>query len=217
MQTMSIFLPHKTNQMQILKDDIRKDILEKSEILFLQKGFLKTSMREVSKLSGVGVSNLYNYFPSKDQLFCEVVRPVTQAFKQMLDEHHGRRGRDIMDMQSKDYFLYVVDEYLDLLMRHRKRLELLLFRAQGSSLENFRKDYADQSTSVFKAYLMEMKQKHPELNIRISDFYIHLHTIWMFDLLEEMIRQKVEPEHTRQIITEYMTGEIFGWRELMNV
>lgn len=203
--------------MQKLKDDIRNVILEKSKAIFLEKGFQKTSMRDISCTSGVGLSNLYNYFRNKDCLFCEIVKPVIQAFELMLNEHHGRNGRDILDMQSEDYLRYVIDEYIDLLMRHRTRLELLFFRSQGSSLTHFKENYADRSTAVFKVYLTDMKRKHPELNIRISDFYIHLHTIWMFVLLEEMIRQKVKPEDTRQIVTEYMTGEVFGWRELMNV
>ena len=62
-----------------------------------------------------------------------------------------------------------------------------------------------------------MKERHPEVNIEISGFYIHLHTVWMFALLEEIVRQQLKPKDIEPIITEYMTGEIFGWRKLMKI
>ena len=55
------------------------------------------------------------------------------------------------------------------------------------------------------------------MNIEISGFYIHLHTVWMFALLEEIVRQRLKPKDIEPIITEYMTGEIFGWRKLMKI
>lgn len=36
---------------------------------FGQKGYSKTSMREIAGAVGVGVGNIYNYFTNKDELF----------------------------------------------------------------------------------------------------------------------------------------------------
>ena len=52
--------------MQVLKDDIKKRILNAAKQEFAKRGFIKTSMRDIAKGAGVGVGNLYNYFPSKD-------------------------------------------------------------------------------------------------------------------------------------------------------
>ena len=60
-----------------------------------------------------------------------------------------------------------------------------------------------------------MKIKHPELNIKISEFTIHLHTVWMFTMLEELIMHKKVSDEIEQIITEYMIFSTTGWRELM--
>ena len=84
--------------MQYPKDDIQKEILKAAEKVFLENGFPKASMREIAQEAQVGLSNIYNYFKNKDDIFCTVVRPVISAFDRMLQEHHGRDGADIMEM-----------------------------------------------------------------------------------------------------------------------
>ena len=163
--------------MQVLKEDIRGRILAVAEQRFGQQGYSKTSMREIAGAVGVGVGNIYNYFRNKDELFCEVVRPVLHAMEAMLQEHHGIRGEDVMVMRSEKYLKACIDEYVSLIETHRSLLEILLFRAQGSSLEHFRKSYTDRSTGLVKAWFAAMKKKYPDINTAVSDFIIHLHTV----------------------------------------
>ena len=124
--------------MQVLKEDIRGRILTVARQQFGLKGYSKASMREIAELAGIGVGNIYNYFTNKDELFREVVRPVLHALEAMLQEHHGIRGEDIMMMRSEEYLKSCIDEYVSLIDKHRGLMEILLFRAQGSSLEHFR-------------------------------------------------------------------------------
>ena len=141
--------------MQVQKEDIRSRVLAAARRQFGRKGYSGTSMREIAASAGVGVGNIYNYFTSKDDLFREVVRPVLCALEAMLQEHHGIRGEDIMAMRSEKYLESCIDEYVSLIDRHRGLMEILLLRAQGSSLEHFREDYTDRSTEVVKAWFRE--------------------------------------------------------------
>ena len=63
--------------MQIKKDYTREQIVEIAKRVFLRNGYAKTSMRDIAKRTGIGVSNIYNYFKSKDELFRYIVRPLT--------------------------------------------------------------------------------------------------------------------------------------------
>ena len=105
--------------MQTVKDHIKSDILQSAATLFLEKGYLKVPMREIAHKSGVGLSNIYNYFSCKDDIFVQIVAPAVRTFENMLDEHHGRRGTDIMSMCDRDYFKHMVDEYTSFIHRHR--------------------------------------------------------------------------------------------------
>lgn len=203
--------------MQHPKDDIRKGILETARKAFMEKGFQKASMRDIAKASGVGLGNIYNYFSGKDELFTLLVRPAVAAFEQMLDEHHGRRGTDILAMCDELYLRRVVEEYRNLICRYEGQLRLLFFRAQGSSLENYREDFTDRATVLVKEYFAEMKRRHPQIQVDVSDFSLHMHTVWMFAFIEELIMHKVRAEELEKTVTEYMTIEVAGWRELMKL
>ena len=200
--------------MQISKEHIRKNILQTAQSLFYTKGYAKVPMREIASKSHVSLSNIYNYYDSKEKIFQEIVQPAIDDFNRILDEHHGRSGTDIMEMFSDDYLQNLIKEYLSL-NKHRDRLFLLLFRAQGTSLEKFKDDFSDRSTAEVKTYFIRMKQKYPQINIDISDFTIHLHTVWMFTLLEELVMHRKEPQEIEKIVTEYMIFSTTGWKELI--
>ena len=203
--------------MQVLKEDIRGRILTVARQQFEQKGYSKTSMREIAELAEIGVGNIYNYFTNKDELFCELVRPVLCALEAMLQEHHGIRGEDIMTMKSEKYLKACIDEYVSLIDKHRPLMEILLFRAQGSSLEYFRESYTDRSTELVKAWFASMQQKYPEINTAMSDFIIHLHTVWMFTLFEELLIHSVPRQEMETILHDYILFEIQGWRAIIKI
>ena len=158
--------------MQVLKEDIRSRILTVARQQFERKGYVKTSMREIAELAGVGVGNIYNYFTSKDELFHEVVRTL---------------------------------------------MGILLFHAQGSSLECFREDYTCRSTELVKAWFAAMQQRHPGINTEVSDFIIHLHTVWMFTLFEELLMHSVPRQEMEAILHDYILFEIQGWKAIIKI
>lgn len=203
--------------MQILKENIRSFILKVARQQFEQKGYSKTSMREIADLAGIGVGNIYNYFTNKDDLFREVVRPVLYALEAMLQEHHGIRGEDIMMMRSEEYLKSCIDEYVSLIDKHSALMKILLFHAQGSSLECFRENYTDRSTELVKIWFASMQRKHPEINTAVSDFIIHLHTVWMFTMFEELLMHAVPRQEMETILHDYILFEIQGWRAIIKI
>ena len=76
-----------------------------------------------------------------------------------------------MTMRSEKYLKACIDEYVSLIETHRSLLEILLFRAQGSSLEHFRESYTDRSTGLVKAWFAAMKKKVPEYKYGCVRFY----------------------------------------------
>lgn len=203
--------------MQTLKDGIRTRILETAQKEFSKKGFLKTSVRRIAAGAGVGTGNLYNYFTNKDEIFRAVVNPVTVLFEKMLHKHHGRYGADIMQMTTEAYFREITEEYRTLTEQYSSLMHILFFRAQGSSLENFREQFTDMTTELVREWFADNKRKYPQMNIEVSDFFIHMHTVWMFSLFEEMIMHNIGSGEMEQIIDEYIRFEIHGWRQMMRI
>ncbi len=203
--------------MQVLKGHIRSRVLAVAKLQFGQKGFRQASIREIADLAGIRAGNLYNYFTNKDELFREVVRPVLYALETMLQEHHGTRGEDIMMIKSEKYLETCIEEYVSLINTYRELMIILLFRAQGSSLEHFRKNYTERSTALVKAWFASMRQKYPEINTAVSDFSIHLHTVWMFTMFEELLTHPVSGQEMEDILHDYILFEIQGWRAIIKI
>lgn len=201
--------------MQYLKEDIQENILRVAEKVFFDKGYKDASMREIASRSGITVSNIYHYFTNKDEIFHTILKPVLNDLYAMIYNHNASQMTIDVFMDS-DYQKASVQEYIDLVSEHRHRLRLLLFQAQGSSLENFRSEYTDLMTRTITVFFQEMKLKYPHLNITITNFFIHLNTVWLFALLEELVLHHIKKDEMQNFITEYIAFETAGWKELMN-
>ena len=81
-------------------------------------------------------------------------------------------------------------------------------RILAISLEHFRENYTDRSTELVKAWFASMQQKHPEINTAVSDFIIHLHTVWMFTLFEELLMHSVPQQEMETIL--HASGRLAG-------
>lgn len=60
------------------EDMVREEILNSAQKLFQQYGLRKTTMEDIAKRSGKGKSTLYYYYPSKEEIFDEVIRREAQ-------------------------------------------------------------------------------------------------------------------------------------------
>ena len=88
--------------MQIKKDYTREQIVEIAKRMFLKNGYAKTSMRDIAAGAGIGVSNIYNYFKSKDELFRHIVGPlITDVTRDSPLSH----GHDVLRAFVRDHGL----------------------------------------------------------------------------------------------------------------
>lgn len=203
--------------MQVLKDDIKKRIIQVSRQLFRKKGFRDTTTREIADAADITLSNLYHYFKSKDELFQYLLQPVIDTLEDMLYEYHGEEGDDVTSMTDEGYVERAVNDYLHLISGHKSGLKLLLFKAQGSSLENYKEHYVNMSTKQVVNWFHDMQRKHPELEMDISEIFIHLNAVWMFTLMEEILMHDLSEDDTKKVISEYVKFQVIGWRKMFKL
>ena len=203
--------------MQVQKDDIRSRVLREARKLFVQKGFLKTSMREIAERADVSVANIYNYFDSKDEIFTELTAPARDKVYRMLSEHHGIKGDDVLSLGDESYYRSTLDEYREIIGAERDAFRLLLLGAEGSSQEGFKDEYVRRSTAQVMEWFKAMKSLHPEINVAVSEAFVRLNTLWMLSLLEELVRGVWTEEEQVAVLDDFVKFEIEGWRAMMHV
>jgi len=95
------------------QDPMRKRqllILKKASKLFIKKGYSQTTMRDISKATGINLGNLYNYINSKEDILC-------LAF----DTYHG----PAMDWFVREDILNLDDPKKQLRIALRQMLEMI--------------------------------------------------------------------------------------------
>lgn len=203
--------------MQTQKTDIRKIILEVAKVEFFEKGYKNASMRNIAKNTGVCLSNIYNYFKNKDEILEDVLKPLLQAFDIMLDEHNSPEYISLDIFISKDYQQNQINIFVDLILKYREELKLLLFKVHGSSLENFTEEYTNRHTEIGLEYISKMKEKYPQINTNISDFFIHTISSWWISIIGEIVSHDLGDNEIQKFITEYMEFGTAGWKKIMKV
>ena len=72
----------------------RKLLMEAAITCFAESGIARTSMRDIARKAGVSIGNLYNHFPSRDDLIAEIARMETEGLTGIVEaaEACGERG-----------------------------------------------------------------------------------------------------------------------------
>lgn len=199
--------------MRVRKDDKYNSILQAAREEFVKKGFKDASMRAIAKNAGVGLSNIYNYFENKDDIFLAVVKPAKDDLYNFIYKQHTEESIDYNRISSFGHQEDAVEYYIDLICRYKEELKLLLYSSQGSSQENFRETFTDYLTQISYNY-MEMERKHyPEAN-KVSHFFIRVISSWMVSTLGQIVSHDLTRPKIREFFREFFRFEFAGWREI---
>ena len=115
----------------------RRQIADAAVRLFIEKGFHKTTTRQIAGASGFSIGSLYEYFASKEDilyLVCELIhaeveRGVTEAMKK------AAGGRDALAEVIREYFK-VCDRMNDFILLIYQESQSLPSQWQKRVLEN---------------------------------------------------------------------------------
>lgn len=202
--------------MQILKDNIRKSILDEAKKEFLEKGFSDASMRTIASKAGISVSTIYTYYKNKDELMTEVCLPFVNAANTMTIEHHNA-DTDIDHMLNPESQRETARELIAMVKKYRDIIRLILFRSEGSSMNNFRDDYTDRTTAHILWFFGKMKMKYPEINTEISNFFLHANCAWMLSIIGEIVSHDLSDEELEKFTNDYVMFSTAGWAKLFGV
>lgn len=206
--------------MQTKKEYIHEKIVIVAKEIFLREGFIKTSMRDIAKGSGIGVSNMYNYFKSKDELFKYIVMPLIIEMKKIINEHHNKTYQDkfqkFANEDSNEMMSEHIQTYIRLINNHQDEFKLIMYKAHGSTLENFIDNYTDECTHQVIDFMNNFKQKHPQTGTVNSLFTYHIHTVWMFSFISEIIKHNLSSLEVEKAVKDYIHFEFIGWKNIMN-
>ncbi len=108
--------------------------MEAARKIFPDKGYLKTSISEISRQAGVGYGTIYTHFSGKDDILLHLVEDIIRDFAENAElEYSLDNIEDVnrMNYQEQTYFL-------NLAIKHRSFLRVLKEASHHSpGIENY--------------------------------------------------------------------------------
>lgn len=202
--------------MRVLKNNIYNSIIESARNEFILKGYKDASMRIIAKNANVGLSNIYNYFKNKDEIFQTIVLPAKIKLFNFITKNHTEEGVDFTNQSYIDYNEEMINCYIELIYKYKEEYYMLLYHSQGSSMCDFRTELTSHMTQVSFTYMKLIKKYYPKAN-QVSDFFFHAISSWMTTILGEIVTHDVSRKKVREFFDEYFRYGYAGWCELTGI
>jgi len=190
--------------MQILKKEIREKIIKNSLKIFAEKGYIKTTVSDVSKATGISVGNIYNYFPAKKDLFSAVI-PISavEKIKQTLQQKFIQTGQNEIELFEK---------LVKAIIEFRYEFIIIMSMAEGTEYEYIRKDFIQYLVQLYQIYI---KTNHKQ-EIRNKKSLGLVETIYsnLVDSIIYICRTGRTSAEVSQLLSSLLTYHVTGIHEL---
>ena len=173
-------------------------------------------MRSIAMKAGCSLSNLYNYFNNKDDLFTKVLEPTLNEIKKALQaakEIQLPEGEYITSLEEERKYHRIVIDYIE---AHRDELKLILLKSVGSSVEDFPEYVVEEHQAMFTSYLNFVRQNFPDkIKNKISPFFIHTVSSAYRNILVEFLSHDIPHDEMVKYMDEMIKYSYSGFIGLM--
>jgi AcrR family transcriptional regulator len=138
--------------MQVLKDEVRNNILRAALSEFRQNGYLQASMRQIALAAGITIGNIYRYFKNKEELFDYIIQPVYEQYRIYMIDIRG-----IIDLSyshdtpnTLNYFNKIESTLVGLFKTYSAELTILINQSEGSKYEQVKSELVEMTFSILE-------------------------------------------------------------------
>lgn len=180
---------------------------------FLEKGFMKASLRQISSDAGLTTGAVYFFFKDKNGLFGAVVGDtLNRIMKVILDHFNSDAEIDVSEFQPKEGSH---DEFADALVSEMydnyDTMMILLDRSQGSEYENIAERFVDITDKFYHEIALKYAELFPgkRVNMYMLHWMSHMEIDAFVHLLHHVQDKDTALKHVKPML-DYFTK---GWLE----
>ena len=196
--------------------ETRKHLLECAGREFLEKGYMKASLRNICKEAGVTTGALYFFFKDKEDLFAALVeKPLKQLYLTM-EEHYAAEMRSetqVVRLEQNDDDLETSREIIRQMYANRDAFLLLLTKSQGSRFENCLDEIVDISEQQYRRLcdMVTGATGRPRINDYMTHWMAHIMVDTFMHLFLHESEESMALKHV-DALTRYLAR---GWMGMM--
>ena len=198
--------------------ETRNKLLQSARAEFIEKGYMKASLRSICKNAGVTTGALYFFFEDKEDLFAAVTKDAVDAIYHLMQTHFqeeremaakGMIYEPIQGADSKD--LDVSQMIIHQMYLHREDVLLVLTKSQGSALEHMEDKFVETVEGHFQSMARQMQMAYPDkvLDEKFVHWLAHEQIGAFVYMITHIEDEKDAMKFMQQIVT-YMTAGWYG-------
>ncbi|MGN0350178.1 MAG: TetR/AcrR family transcriptional regulator [Roseburia sp.] len=195
--------------------ETREKLIRSAKKEFLEKGYMKASLRTICKNSGVTTGALYFFFENKEDLLSAIVEGPLQELNEVIQEHlsvelsintesvfSGDTSEDMKSAKEIVHYLY----------QHYDVFQILLTKSQGSKYENIVDVFVDSFEQHYDRLAELIAQKE---GVKKPDKYIlHWVSHMQTDAFVHLLTHERDEEKAAQHIEQIVSYLVVGWPQL---
>lgn len=190
----------------------KERILESARREFLEKGYMKASLRTICKNAGVTTGALYFFFQDKEDLLRELVEEPLRGLtvlirRHLLEEMEAGANFASTDPDSND--IQAAKEIVRFMYRYYDIFLILLSKSQGSRYENMVNYFADWGEAHYKEMAAQMAARYgrPEPD----GYIIHWMAYMQISAFTHLLTHETDVEKAIENIEQIVVFLVSGW------
>ena len=192
--------------------ETRELLLESGKKEFLEKGYMKASLRKICADAGVTTGALYFFFEDKEDLFGAITEPPFKELTKLMQEHFAA-DREAMQIpgahEDMDHDSFV-KSMIHCIYSNYDAFILLLTKSQGTKYENCIDQLVD-STEQFYLAMSEQIGKH--YGAKVDRYMLHWVTHMNIDAFVHLINHERDEQKAAAYMKKIQVFIIEGWQK----
>ena len=195
--------------------ETRNKLLASARVEFMEKGYMKASLRTICKNAGVTTGALYFFFQDKEDLFESIAKETINNIWQMMQGHYNdervmaENGMTTEEIQDNHEDLDESAAIIHQMYLHRDDILLVLTKAQGTKFENIADKFIETSEAHYRAMAAQMQKLYPGKSV--DDQMLHWLAHMQIDAFIYMITHIEKEEEGLAFMRQFITYMITGW------
>lgn len=201
--------------------ETKEKLLESAKKEFLEKGYMKASLRKICADAGVTTGALYFFFGSKENLFSSIVKPPLDTLTDVLIKHFTEDVEVLSVSGFAEQYVPEDDKEHEIIgevlvhhiYQNYDAFMLLLTKAQGSRFENCIDEMVELIEKSYKEMADKMAEQNP--NCQVNEYMRHWFTHMNVDAFIHLLTHEPDEQKAIRHMRQIMNYLVKGWMEMI--
>ncbi len=179
---------------KISKSKVKGYILKSAKELFLDKGYTKTSIRDISKHSGITLGRIYVYFKKKEDIFYELIKPTIDIIHELYDSSTMSQEVLLQSITSKEAFKAELEQSVKILENNKPEFYLAFFKSDGFQKVDIREEMMKSYMQRYDVYMKMLREINGNNVFVFSELFLKTQLNLYINIYENILLKNMSDE-----------------------